>query len=123
MKRVLIIEDNDNNMELITFILEAAGYRTYRAFNGCDGVKSTHTLKPDIIILDIQLPDIDGTEVLKQIRSHREFDDTPIIAMTSYAMAGDREKLLASGCTAYIEKPIDPERVVSQIEAVYEENV
>ena len=122
MTRVLIIEDNDNNMELITFILESAGYETIRAYNGLDGVRLTNEVRPDLIILDIQLPDIDGTEVLKRIRSNNANDEIPIIAMTSYAMAGDREKLLATGCTAYIEKPIDPDRVVAQIESVYREN-
>ena len=118
MKTALVIEDNDNNMELITFILDKAGYDIQRAYTGREGVKSAIQLQPDFIILDIQLPDIEGTEVLKEIRKHREADHIPIIAMTSYAMAGDREKLLASGCNGYIEKPINPDRVVEQIQAV-----
>jgi len=72
-------------------------------------------LKPDFIILDIQLPDIDGTEVLRRIRESETGGAVPIIAMTSYAMAGDREKLLIAGCDEYVEKPIDPQRVIAQI--------
>ena len=116
MKTALIIEDNDNNLELIRFILEQAGYKTRFAMTGLEGVQQALTIPPDFIILDIQLPDINGLEVLKRIRAHPVGATVPIIAMTSYAMSGDREKLLAEGCTAYIEKPIDPALVVAQIE-------
>jgi two-component system cell cycle response regulator DivK len=116
MKTALIIEDNDNNLELIRFILEQAGYKTRFAMSGLEGVQQALTIPPDFIILDIQLPDINGLEVLKRIRAHTVGKDVPIIAMTSYAMAGDRERLLREGCTAYIEKPIDPTRVIEQIE-------
>jgi len=74
--------------------------------------------KPDFIILDIQLPDMDGTEVLKEIRRSEANGGVPIIAMTSYAMSGDREKLLAAGCTGYIEKPIDPMIVMDEIRGI-----
>ena len=118
MKSVLVIEDNENNMELITFILEESNYRTLKAENGQKGVALALQERPDFIILDIQLPDILGTEVLKMIRSSEIGDSIPIIAMTSYAMAGDREQLLAAGCDGYIEKPIDPITVMNQIEKV-----
>jgi CheY-like chemotaxis protein len=118
MRRALVIEDNENNMELITFILEESNYRTLRAETGQKGVDLALRERPDFIILDIQLPDIVGTEVLKMIRSSKIGDSIPIIAMTSYAMAGDREKLLAAGCDGYIEKPIDPVTVMNQIEKV-----
>ena len=114
MKTALVIEDNENNMELITYILENQGYRTLRAVNGEQGIALARTGEADFVILDIQLPDIDGTEVLKQLIASGA-TPIPIIAMTSYAMSGDREALLAAGCTGYIEKPIDPLRVVSQI--------
>jgi two-component system, cell cycle response regulator DivK len=116
MKTALIIEDNENNLELIRFILENANYKTRFAMTGLEGVKQAITIPPDFIILDIQLPDINGLEVLKRIRNHPAGQTIPIIAMTSYAMSGDREKLLAAGCTAYIEKPIDPMLVVGQIQ-------
>ncbi|MDX1294623.1 MAG: response regulator [Sulfurimonadaceae bacterium] len=118
MKRVLIVEDNENNMELISFILEANDYETIQAVDGLSGVEMALTQNPDFVILDIQLPDIDGLEVLKRIRASEEGSTVPVIAMTSYAMAGDRERLLEAGCNGYIEKPIDPERVIAQIEAV-----
>ena len=115
MKRVLVIEDNEDNMELITFILESNGYQTIKAETGRQGFELTLQERPDFIILDIQLPDILGTEVLRMIRESEVGDSIPIISMTSYAMAGDREKLLAAGCDGYIEKPIDPLSVMDQI--------
>lgn len=118
MKRVLIVEDNDNNLELISFILEANGYTTIKAMNGYTGVRMALEETPDFVILDIQLPDIDGVEVLRRIRETPFGESVPIIAMTSYAMSGDKQKLLKAGFTGYIEKPIDPERVIGQIEAV-----
>lgn len=118
MKRVLIIEDNDDNMELITFILEANGYQTIRAWSGREGIKAARKGKPDFIILDIQLPDIMGTDVLKELRRSDLTKTIPVIAMTSFAMAGDRQRLLSSGCNGYIEKPIDPGIVMKQIENV-----
>lgn len=116
MKTALIIEDNENNLELIRFILENAQYKTRFSMTGLEGVQQALTIPPDFIILDIQLPDINGLEVLKRIRNHPVGKSIPIIAMTSYAMSGDKEKLLAAGCTAYIEKPIDPMLVVGQIQ-------
>jgi two-component system cell cycle response regulator DivK len=116
MKTALIIEDNQNNLELIRFILENAKYKTRFAMTGLEGVQQALTIPPDFIILDIQLPDINGLEVLKRIRNHPVGKSIPIIAMTSYAMSGDKERLLAAGCTAYIEKPIDPMLVVGQIQ-------
>ena len=116
MITALIIEDNDNNLELIRFLLEQAGYKTRFAMTGLEGVQQALSIPPDFIILDIQLPDINGLEVLKRIRASAVGAVMPIIAMTSYAMAGDKEKLLAEGCTAHIEKPIDPTRVIAQIE-------
>lgn len=118
MTVALIIEDNENNLELIRFILEQADYKTRFAMTGLEGVQQAVTIPPDFIILDIQLPDINGFEVLKRIRAHPVGRDIPIIAMTSYAMSGDRERLLAAGCTSYIEKPIDPMLVIQQIEQV-----
>ena len=115
MNTALIIEDNEDNLELIRFILELNGYQTSFAMTGLEGVHAAVTCFPDFIILDIQLPDINGFEVLKRIRQHPLGQSVPIIAMTSYAMAGDKEVLLAAGCTAYIEKPIDPMSVIGQI--------
>ena len=122
MKRVLVIEDNENNMELITFILEANNYQTIQAETGHMGVTLALQERPDFILLDIQLPDIMGTDVLKMIRDSEIGESIPIIAVTSYAMAGDRERLLVAGCDGYIEKPIDPSVVMDQIREVIGES-
>ena len=118
MKTVLVIEDNENNMKLITFILEKNGFAVIGAENGRRGVELALKEAPDFIMLDIQLPDINGFEVLKEIRTSKINGDIPIIAITSYAMSGDREKMLSAGCNGYIEKPIDPETVMKQIREV-----
>jgi len=116
----LIIEDNANNMELITFILEAHGYETLRAMTGGEGISMALSGKPDFVLLDIQLPDMDGAEVLKTIRATDAGSSMPIIAVTSYAMSGDRERLLSAGCSGYIEKPIDPLLIINQIQGILE---
>jgi CheY-like chemotaxis protein len=105
MKRVLVIEDNENNMELITFILESNGYEVLKAFCGRDGIAAALRERPEFIILDIQLPDIDATEVLAAIRASEIKDSIPIIAMTSYAMAGDEARLLKADATAILKNP------------------
>lgn len=121
MPTALIIEDTPDNMRLITFILNKNGIETIGAINGQTGIDLARSAKPDFIILDIQLPDMDGTEVLCVIRQAETDEHVPIIAMTSYAMSGDREKLLAAGCTGYIEKPIDPMTVMDEIRGILEE--
>lgn len=118
MKRVLIIEDDDNNFVLIADLLSHAGYTPIQAMTGEEGVRLAIEEQPDFALLEIQLPDIDGYEVLDRIRRSPQGVGLPIIAMTSYAMSGDRERLLAAGCDGYIEKPIDPMRVIRQIQDV-----
>lgn len=118
MKRALVIEDNENNMKLITFILEKAGYGTIRAENGRMGIELAIKERPDFILLDIQLPDMDGLEVLKELRRSEINDGIPIIAITSYAMSGDKERMIEAGCNGYIEKPIDPVNVIAQIREI-----
>jgi len=116
--QALVIEDNENNMELITFILESNGYQVIQAVNGREGFACALRDRPDFILLDIQLPDILGTEVLAMIRDSEIGTSIPIIAVTSFAMAGDQERLLTAGCDGYIEKPIDPMQFIIQIEKV-----
>ena len=118
MKRALVIEDNEDNMKLITFILEKNGYGTIRAENGKIGIELAMKEKPDFILLDIQLPDIDGLEVLKELRGSAIDGEIPIIAITSYAMSGDRQRMLEAGCSGYLEKPIDPANIMNQIRKV-----
>jgi len=116
MATVLIIEDNPDNMILICDILELNGCETMQATTGLSGYAMAQERRPDYIILDIQLPDISGYEVLEKIRSSDRTQDIPVIAMTSYAMAGDKNRLLHAGCDGYIEKPIDPALVMGQIQ-------
>ena len=118
MKRALVIEDNEDNMALITFILEKHGFDTIRAESGELGIATALSQSPDFILLDIQLPDMDGLEVLRAIRESRINVEIPVIAVTSFAMSGDRERLMDAGCSGYIEKPIDPETIISDIRAV-----
>ena len=114
---VLLIEDNEQNRYLATFLLEQRGYRVVAAMDGASGIEAATRVAPDIILLDIQLPAMDGYAVARALRAMDALRDTPIVAVTSYAMVGDREKCLAAGCNGYIEKPIDPEHFVAQIES------
>lgn len=116
MKRILVIEDNETNIYLIGFILKKNGYEVIEARSGEEGVEQAIKEKPDLILMDIQLPGIDGLETTKRIRKLEADRKTPIIALTSYAMTGDREKSLAAGCTGYIEKPINPDTFMGEIE-------
>jgi len=117
MKRtILVIEDNDQNMYLTTFILEKHGYTVYQAWNGPAAIELVAEIKPDLILLDIQLPEIDGYAVARELRQIPALLDTAIVAVTSYAMAGDRERILAAGCDGYIEKPINPDTFMAEIE-------
>jgi CheY-like chemotaxis protein len=112
---LLIIEDNADNYYLMKFLLEKHGFTIMGADNGPDGITMAQQLKPDGILLDIQLPGMDGYAVARELVSHHELDGMPIIAVTSYAMVGDRERVLEAGATGYIEKPIDPDTFVGEI--------
>jgi len=115
MKRILVIEDNEANLYLTRFILEKNGYQVIEAREGIKGVEMAHKEKPDLIIMDIQLPDINGLEAVRRIRASKTDREIPIVALTSYAMVGDREKALAAGCTGYMEKPINPDTFMAEI--------
>ena len=115
MKRILVIEDNEKNMYLMTFILERMGHVVLKAVTGEEGVEAAVREVPDLILMDIQLPGIDGFEATKRIRASAAARGVPIVAVTSLAMTGDRERLLAAGCNGYIEKPIDPDAIMGQI--------
>lgn len=115
MKKVLVIKDNPQNMQLITYVLKRAGYEVVGATTGEKGVELAARERPFFIIMDIQLPGIDGLEATRMIRSSPADGKVPIIAMTSFAMKGDRERLLAAGCTAYFEKPVDPLTIMDRI--------
>lgn len=116
MKKILIIEDNEKNIYLMNFILTKKGYQVITAKTGEEGVEAAVKEKPDLIIMDIQLPGIDGLEATKKIRGSDADGSIPIVAVTSYALSGDKEKILKAGCNGYIEKPINPETFIEQIE-------
>jgi two-component system, cell cycle response regulator DivK len=109
MAKILIIEDNEQNMYLETFILQKQGHEILQARSGELGITLAAQHWPDLILLDIQLPGMDGYTVARELRKNEANSHVPIIAVTSYAMAGDRESILESGCTGYIEKPINPD--------------
>jgi len=118
--KILYIEDNESNMYLVTFILKARGHEVIQAWDGLEGVSVALGARPDLILLDIQLPGMDGYETARQLKAERELAGIPIVALTSYAMAGDREKAMAAGCQGYIEKPINPDTFLSEIELFLE---
>jgi two-component system cell cycle response regulator DivK len=118
MKKVLVIEDNKDNLMLITMALEYAGYQVISAETGEEGVETALKERPFFILMDINLPGIDGLETTRRIRATEIGNSIPIIAITSYAMLGDREKILAVGCNGYFEKPIDPLTIIGRIHKI-----
>ena len=114
--KILLIEDNEQNRYLATFLLEKQGYVVVSASDGPAGIELARTVQPALILLDIQLPLMDGYNVARELRSDPALGNIPIIAVTSYAMMGDREKSLAAGCNGYMEKPINPDTFVTEIE-------
>ena len=105
-KTVLIVEDNDLNMKLFDDLITAHGYQTVKTQDGRNAVELVKEHMPDLIIMDIQLPEISGIEVTKQIKANDELKNIPVIAVTAFAMKGDEEKIRESGCEDYIAKPI-----------------
>jgi CheY-like chemotaxis protein len=114
--KVLLIEDNAANRYLLTFLLEQRGHSVVPAASGPLGLELAVTIRPDLILLDIQLPGMDGYAVTRALKQDPRFKHIPIVAVTSYAMVGDREKCLAAGAEGYLEKPIDPETFVADVE-------
>jgi CheY-like chemotaxis protein len=105
--KVLVIEDNDRNRKLVKILLEANKYEVIEAKTGEEALTCLQDDKPDLILLDIQLPNMDGLTLTKILRSNQKTKDIPIVAVTAYAMKGDKERVLDAGCDAYISKPID----------------
>ena len=113
---ILLIEDNPHNRYLISFLLEASGHRVIHAETGPRGLELAGQLLPDLILLDIQLPGMDGHAVARALKASPASNVIPIVAVTSYAMVGDRENCLEAGAAGYIEKPINPETFVQEVE-------
>lgn len=106
-ERILIIEDNPMNMELTTDLLEAEGYEIIKAYTAVKGISLAKNECPDLILMDIGLPEMDGLTAIEILKQDEGTKNIPVIALTSYAMKGDRERILAAGCEGYIAKPID----------------
>ena len=114
-KSILVIEDNEQNIYMITYLLEHAGFEVLQARDGRAGIQLAREQNPDLIVLDIQLPEMDGYEIARKLREHSSLGAVPIVAVTSYAMVGDKERVLEAGYTGYLEKPIDTNTFVGSI--------
>ena len=116
-KSVLIVEDNELNMKLFHDLLEAHGYRTLQTRNGFDAMDIARAEHPDLIIMDIQLPEVSGLEVTKWLKEDDELRRIPVIAVTAFAMKGDEERIRQGGCEAYISKPISVTKFLETVKS------
>ena len=114
-KRILIVEDQEDNRVIMRDLLRTAGYELIEAVNGQEGVHLAQSERPDLILMDIQLPVIDGYEATRRIRAIAELASTPIIAVTSYALSGDEAKARAAGCDGYVAKPFSPRDLLAKV--------
>ena len=114
-QRILIVEDQPDNRQILRDLLTPAGYELVEAWDGNAAVVRAKADRPDLILMDIQLPGIDGYEATRQIRLDRSLDAIPIIAVTSFAMGGDEERTRAAGCNAYVAKPFSPRQLLKKI--------
>jgi two-component system cell cycle response regulator DivK len=114
-KRILVVEDQDDNMQILRDLLESVGYEIVEARDGAEGVKVAKAERPDLILMDIQLPVLDGYEATRQIKADPELRTTPIIVITSYALSGDEDKAREAGCDDYVPKPYSPRQLLAKI--------
>ena len=119
-QKILVIEDNDRNRRLVRLLLKAKGYEVIEAATAEEAIECLKGLKPDLILMDIQLPNTDGLALTKQIKSKEETRDIPVVAVTAYAMKGDKERILEAGCDGYVSKPIDTRQLPLVIAEVLE---
>ncbi len=116
-KRVMIVEDNELNMKLFRDIIEASGYETVRTDNGLDALDLAREHKPDLILMDIQLPEVSGLEVTKWLKQDDDLHKIPVIAVTAFAMKGDEDRIRQGGCEGYISKPISVPKFIETIKS------
>jgi two-component system cell cycle response regulator DivK len=116
-KKVMIVEDNELNMKLFRDLIEASGYETIRTRNGLEALDLARAHRPDLILMDIQLPEVSGLEVTKWLKADDELHSIPVIAVTAFAMKGDEERIRQGGCEAYISKPISVARFIETIKS------
>lgn len=121
MKVVLVVEDDELNLKLVREILEFNGFETLQATNGGEALEMIRTKSPSLVLMDIQMPAMDGIEATKRMKADPTTCDIPVIALTSSAMKGDREAILAAGCDAYMSKPIDIHRFLELIQGFFHE--
>ena len=114
-KRILVVEDTEDNRRIIRDLLSSVGYALIEAVDGIEGVALAEAERPDLILMDIQLPGIDGYEATRRIRANLSMARTPIIAVTSYALSGDEAKAREVGCDAYIAKPFSPRELLAKV--------
>jgi two-component system cell cycle response regulator DivK len=114
-KRVLIVEDNDLNMKLFNDLLEANGYATLQSRHGLEGFELARLHRPDLILMDIQLPEVSGIDIIKLLKENDELRSIPVIAITAFAMKGDEERIRESGCEGYLSKPISVSRFMETV--------
>ena len=114
-RKILVVEDNQDNRELVVKVLKINGYKVIEAVDGEEAIEKTKTENPDLILMDLFIPKIDGYEVTTRLKTDRDLRRIPIIALTAHAMKGDMEKALAAGCDYYIPKPIDVRELPNQI--------
>jgi len=115
-QKILVVEDNQDNRELVVKVLKINGYKVIEAVDGEEALEKTKTEKPDLILMDLFIPKIDGYEVTRRLKSDRDLKHIPVIALTAHAMKGDMEVALAAGCDGYMPKPIDVRELPKQIE-------
>ena len=116
-KRILVVEDQEDNRQILRDLLGNAGYELIEAENGEEALAAVARQRPDLILMDIQLPVMDGYEATRQIRTNPGMKSVPIIAVTSYALAGDESKALAAGCDGYVSKPYSPRELLAKVRA------
>ena len=114
-KRILVIEDQEDNRQIVRDLLSANGFELSEAVTGEEGVASARRERPDLILMDIQLPGIDGYEATRRIKADPELRHIPIIVVTSYALSGDDQKAFAAGCDGYVTKPFSPRLLLTKI--------
>ena len=115
-ERILVVEDNMDTYELVHFILEKNGYETFLAVNGRDGVDAAIKQKPDLIIMDMSMPEMDGWTATSLIKKDEKISATPLIALTAHALPGDRQRAMKAGCDEYITKPMDLDDLVESVQ-------
>ena len=116
-KCILVVEDQEDNRQILRDLLGSAGYELTEAENGEEAVAAVAKRRPDLILMDIQLPIMDGYEATRRIRTNPDLKSVPIIAVTSYALAGDEDKALAAGCNGYVTKPYSPRDLLAKVRA------